>query len=298
MYFPPGNYIVQAGQIAATIPGVYFMGSGLGNAVLTVKAGTAGDTISITNTGSYLSGIGEIGGGVIDGLTIDGTNAGAGSCGIHAGDIESLQFDCWVLNFNNSGGSGITQGIGVKLDNRHYWTERSEGTIRAYDNWCGVYFGQSNPSGYNSFARTNLTLFITSPSTYSDSSSQMGAEACGVIIADGAVVYDATLQIVGNFGGQSRAPVSPATYGAVLYIMDTSNGSGSRMTNSALNIGVESGSDPYVPYSIYLDASNNSISNTIGFWDFGPEATEFKACNNSNNLTGHIGPLRNITVAT
>lgn len=90
------------------------------------------------------------GGGFLD-MCIDGTNAGAGSCGIHFGDVESIDIErVCVRNFSGAGSKGIWQ------DNHIWWTEKAHVHAMCFLNTRNYY--ASVTVGASTTIATGVTL--------------------------------------------------------------------------------------------------------------------------------------------
>lgn len=157
---PPGTYKLGATSDIGNIgPMVNLIGAGR-NAVTLAYYGT-GDCIRMFNPVRPSSDTFDTIAawhGVINGFTIDGTNAGAGACGLHYGDTEGgvLGPDLFIKNFS-SAPAGVPAGVGSAAVG-------SGGTFAA-----GTYFwvvtattrtGESTRSG-----QTNATLVLNGSAT-------------------------------------------------------------------------------------------------------------------------------------
>ena len=151
VFLTPGVFDWLCGQVVIAQAGIYIQGAGLG--ATTVRARGTGDCVRMYSTQDYTHGWG----GGVKGLFIDGTNAGAGSCGIHAGDIYQLQWDAGAGFFQGSGSKGIW------LDNQYFWAEDMSGHLFVQQNTTNLVFDNSaNLSGQatGSFARASLTVVM------------------------------------------------------------------------------------------------------------------------------------------
>jgi hypothetical protein len=128
---------VAAGNIAVLGPGTYYLSVTVGPlvtgqwvictpGVLINWLGT-GDCFRWVDASTYTART-LTGGGLLGRPVIDGTSAGAGSTGLHFGDILGFQFDVNVQNFASTG------DIAIHPDNQNYWTEQAIG--RAYISNC------------------------------------------------------------------------------------------------------------------------------------------------------------------
>jgi hypothetical protein len=156
VYLPAGTYRTSA-TITANVANTTVRILGDANWATRIDYHGAGDCLRMYDSSSYRSRTSH--GSGISGLTIDGSNAGAGaaSAGLHAGDI--LQFGC-DISVQNVTGSG---SIGVHLDNTYCWTEQLQGRIYAKTCSTNVMFDNSaNASGQatGSFERLVLDIFV------------------------------------------------------------------------------------------------------------------------------------------
>lgn len=250
----PGTWYLTCGSVAITDPGRYIYARGC-----VINAVGTGDVFSWSFSGTY-SGLTTVNGGLLGRPVIDGTSAGAGSAGIHAGDIESLEFDVCVKNFSGAG------SVGVHFDNRNYWTERLNARIWANNCATGVLFDVSGATtSTNSYARGQVMCYIT----------QANATFDGVVFNNGAVLYDGTLGIFGNFQSSGSALTS-----AMLRVTGTvpaghpGAGNGSAVRNGALWIGAECASGANTPTTIILGGGSNGIGPVIGAVDTGANFTQ------------------------
>jgi hypothetical protein len=184
IYFPAGTYKI-ASTITIAVPGVYLAGDGMLATVINYTG--TGDCIRMYSTASYASGWG---GGIRD-LTIDGSGASAGACGIHAGDIYQLQWNAGVRQFQGSGSKGIW------FDNQYFWAEDMYGHLFCQQNTSNLIFDNSaNTSGTatGSYARTVLTAVLDCKGV-----------GDAVVLRNGAQLYGSTLNFTGNMDYSSSA---------------------------------------------------------------------------------------------
>ena len=181
--FPPGNF-KQLGPVTANVndTAVYIQGSG--RIATTIYYYGSGDSLRIYDSSNYSARV-NFGGG-LKGLTIDGTNTSGAATGLHMGDIFQYEVDFSVQNFT------VTGSIGAHFDNEYYWTEQLHGDVFAVNCASHVVFDTGN-TGTNSFARAHLTLWID----------QSNANINGVVLQNGAVIYDGAIGIFGNFTSSS-----------------------------------------------------------------------------------------------
>jgi hypothetical protein len=178
--FLPGTYKITSG-VTITSPGVYL--HALVPGTVTINYTGSGDCIRMYST-TLTTPNGVYGGGVTGGIIIDGTSASAGACGIHAGDIFRMRWDCTVRDFQGTGSKGFW------FDNQYHWAEQMYGQIFAEACTTHVQFDNSaNPNGSatGSFDRALLDINID-------------AKGKGnlVILANGASIHDGRVTIVGN----------------------------------------------------------------------------------------------------
>jgi hypothetical protein len=152
VYFPAGVYRVNS-TITCSQPGVIFMGAGKSATI--IKYYGSGDCIRIYST-TLTSPNGVYGGGVKQ-LMIDGTNASAGACGLHLGDIFRPELDVAIRDFQGTGSKGLW------LDNQYNWCEQLTGQVFVEACTSHVVFDNSaNVTGNatGSFDRTVLDIFL------------------------------------------------------------------------------------------------------------------------------------------
>lgn len=270
IYVPAGTFTISSTLTCTAVP-VYFVGDGAWASILSFIG--SGDCLRIYD-GSTYSGRRKYSGGVI-GITIDGAKAGAGSCGLHVGDLLQYELDLTVQNFSGTG------GVGVHLDNNYYWTEQLFGRIYAQNCASHVVFdwttGTSTTSS-GSFERCDLDVYLD----------QMNARFDGVVFQNGAFITNGSLKIRGNFGS-SGSSVSSAALRLTGYQSANGYSSYSGIVDSMLDIGVECGSGSYTPQTIVFGASGNSISGCYGALNFGAAGNTFTASNNVKNVFNFLG---------
>ena len=153
---------------------VYFVGDGAWATIVSFNG--TGDCFRIYDSSTYSSRT-KFAGGIV-GITIDGSNAGAGSAGLHVGDLLQYEVDLTVQSFTGTG------SIGVHFDNNYYWAEQLFGRIYAQDCASHVVFdwtsGTSTTSS-GSFERCDLDIYID----------QWDASFDGVVFRNGAFVTTA-----------------------------------------------------------------------------------------------------------
>lgn len=197
-----------------------------------------------------------------------------GSSGLHMGDIAALEVDVLIRSFNAGPAS-----IGAHLDNQYHWTERMRGRIDTSGCYNAVVFDTGNASGAGtsteSFGRTDLTIMVTTNNPNYN----------GVVLANGALLYDSRLRIAGNFGSGSSAlsanPYAPSYSPAVLTMSgrDRSNNP-SKINTSQLLIQVEAGAGAFPPQTIVSNiADGNAIRSCTGVLDFQGSPTLFTPSN-------------------
>ncbi len=270
VYIPAGNYKVASTVTCTAVP-VYFVGDGAWATVISFTG--TGDCFRIYDSSTYSSRT-KFGGGVV-GLTIDGSKAGAGSTGLHAGDLLQYEVDLTVQSFNGAG------SIGVRFDNNYYWMEQLFGRIYAQNCASHVVFdwtSSTSTTSSGSFERCDLDIYVD----------QWDASFDGVVFKNGAYITDGSMKIRGNFGSSKTAVSSAALR---LTGNRTANGySGySGIVNSHLDIGVECGAGAYTPQTIAFGAGQNSISSCYGALNFGAAGNTFTASNNANNVFNFMG---------
>jgi hypothetical protein len=270
IYIPAGTYLISSTLTCTTVP-VYFLGDGAWATVISFTG--TGDCFRVYDSSTYGDRTKFAGG--FSGITIDGTKAGAGSSGLHAGDLLQYELDLTVQNFYGTG------SIGVHLDNNYYWTEQLFGRIYAQNCTSHVVFDwttATSSTSSGSFERCDLDLYLD----------QVNAGFDGVVFRNGAYVTNGSLKIRGNFGSSTSAVSSAALR---LSGYESANGytSYSGIVDSMLDIGVECGSGSHTPQTIVFGASENSISGCYGALNFGAAGNTFTESNNSGNVFSFIG---------
>lgn len=271
VYLPAGKYKVTSTLTCTTVP-AYFLGDGAW-ATVVAFSGT-GDCFRVYDSTTYSSRTRYSGG--FNGITIDGTGAGAGSSGLHVGDIVQYELDVTVQNFSGSG------SIGVHLDNAYYWTEQLHGRI--YAQYCASHVvfdwtGTAETSS-GSFERCDLDIYID----------QEHAAFDGVVFKNGAYTGNSSLRIRGNFG-ESSSSVSSAVLRLTGSKSNDSYSSYSGIVNGMIDIGVECASGTYTPQTIVFGSSGNTLAACYGALNFGLAGNTFKASNNNGNISGFQGPV-------
>ena len=268
VYIPAGTYKISSTLTCTAVP-VYFVGDGAWASIISFTG--TGDCFRIYDNTVYNSRL-KNGGGIV-GITIDGTHAGAGSSGVHMGDVLQYELDLTVQNFFGAG------SIGVHLDNNYYWTEQLFGRI--YAQWCTSHVvfdwtSSTATTSSNSFERCDLDIYIDS-----------GAND-GVVLRNGAYITNGSLKIRGNSGFSATAVSS-----AVLRLTGSGDANGysgdSGITNSMLDIGVECAKPttayPYTPQTIVFGtAAYNKITDCYGALNFGANGEAFTPSNNDGNI--------------
>ena len=177
VYLPAGTYEVSSTLTAP--PPVRIIGASKDQ--VTFNFTGSGDCLRVHTTTS-LAGYAKA---ILEGFTIDGTHASAGSAGLHYGDTIQGHLDIAVNNFQGAGSKGVW------FDNQYNYTEMTTGRLYVKANTVNVLFDNSaNPSGTatNSFDRTVLDIFIN----------QNGV-GDGIVFQNGALMFDGRLSLYGNF---------------------------------------------------------------------------------------------------
>lgn len=258
LFFPVGIYKIGSGGDIGNI-GPFVSLIGAGHTSVTFDYHGSGDCIRLFNSVNPASGTFDTlsaWAGVIDGITIDGTNAGAGARGIHYGDTEGgvLGPDLHIRNFSGSG------SVGLYMDNAVSWTENIYGRVVLYNCTTAVLFDVSTMSSNFSFEYNHLLFKIYAL-----------ANQNGVVLQNGAWYRNGELQILGNFALHTSSQSN-----ACLTLTGQYNGGQpfSQITLSRLDIQVETnstlvgGTNP--PQTInFGDVLNNAIYNCVGVLNFG-----------------------------
>ncbi|HUN36583.1 MAG TPA: glycosyl hydrolase family 28-related protein [Trebonia sp.] len=270
VYMPAGTYTISSTLTCTTVP-VYFVGDGAWATVISFTG--TGDCFRVYDSSTYGSRK-KFGGGFV-GVTIDGSKAGAGSAGLHVGDLLQYELDLTVQNFSGAG------SIGVHLDNNYYWTEQLYGRIYAQYCTSHVVFdwtSTTSTTSSGSFERCDLDIYVNQDSAKFD----------GVVFQNGAFVTNGSLKIRGNFGASSSA-VSSAALRLTGYKSVNGYTSYSGLVDSMIDIGVECASGTYPTQTIAFGASGNSISGCYGALNFGAAGNTFAPSNNNGNVFNFMG---------
>jgi hypothetical protein len=273
VYLPAGTYKVSTTVTCTTVP-AYFVGDGVWATTLAFTG--TGDCVRIYDPTTYSSRTRYAGG--FCGITIDGTHAGAGSTGLHVGDLLQYELDVTVQSFTGTG------SIGVHLDNAYYWTEQLHGRIYAQYCTSHVVFDCSGSltTSSGSFERCDLDIYID----------QEDANYDGVVFRNGAFTGNGSLRIRGNFASTTTTVSS-----AVLRVTGSTPAGreypgASGIVDGMLDIGVECGSQAYTPQTIVFGSSANTIWGCYGALNFGIGGdTTFSPSNNAGNVGAFQGPV-------
>ena len=271
--FGPGTVRVNtAGTLNNPGPGVYIQGAGLW--ATTVMFHGTGDLFRVWNP-NYLTA--TVFGGGITGLMLDGTSAGAGSAGLHAGDLLQYRIDIGVRHWNGTGSKG------VHFDNQVIQTEQVIGRIWAQNCAAHVVFDVAPgaaPGASGSFDRAILAIFID----------QQNA-GDGVVFQNGAYMVNGALAVFGNFSNSAAAN----SYAVLRLTGQTPSGvtgvSYSNIQKCRLDIGVECDNAlAHAPQTVNVGGANNGVTNCYGILDFSSGAP-FAASNIGSGLYDFFGPV-------
>lgn len=248
---PSGTWYLNAGGISVTQAGIWI------NAPGTYISGVGtGDLIRMQSTDSTFA---IVGGGVVGFPTFDGTNMGAGSCPVHLGDFLQAQVEAYVQNFTGTG------SIGVHFDNANLWTEQILARIYASNCTQHVVFDVSGAlTSTQSYGRADVQVYVN----------QSNAAYDGLVVQNGAEIYDGAIALRGNFIGSSSALTSCA-----LRITGTvpaghpGAGNPARVTDCRLDFGLECGSGAHTPTTIIRGSNSNGIFQCYGIMDFGGQSS-------------------------
>jgi hypothetical protein len=273
VYLPAGTYKVTSTLTCTTVP-AYFLGDGAWATILEFSG--TGDCVRIYDPTTYNSRTRYSGG--FCGITIDGINAGAGSAGLHVGDLLQYELDLTVQNFRGTG------SIGVHLDNAYYWTEQLYGRIYAQSCTSHVVFDCSGSltTSSGSFERCDLDIYLN----------QENANYDGVVFRNGAFTGNGSLRIRGNFASDTAAVSA-----AVLRLTGSTPAgrqfpSASGIQNGMLDIGVECGPNTFTPQTIAFGSAANTIWGCHGAVNFGIAGYDhFSSSNNASNFGNFWGPV-------
>lgn len=269
---PSAQWYIECGQVVINRSGLYINAPGT-----YINAVGTGDVIRMyDNSGTFWP---VYGGGITGFPVIDGTSAGAGSCAIHMGDLFRAVCDAGVQNFTGAG------SIGVHFDNANYWTEQLYGRIYAANCTQHVVFDVTGATtSTSSFARASLGIYVN----------QTTASYDGLVLQNGAQVYNGDIALRGNFVGSASALTS-----AVLRVTGTVPaghpfaGGFSQVNNCRLEVGCEVNSGfAHVPSTMLFGANGNVISNCYGILDYGGGSGTFTAAVRIGNIFPFNGAIR------
>jgi hypothetical protein len=240
----------------------YFVGSGRGT-VLNYSA--TGDCFRVFNP--VFGGASVYGGGIKQ-LTVDGTNAGPGSNGIHLGDLSTYEPDCAVQNFSGAGSAGVL------FDNQIWFTEETHGYLWLSNCATHLAFNVGGAlTSSNSFGYSELDVQILAKQNQD-----------GIALQNGALFYNSPgFKIRGNFQGTPGANTS-----AVLRITgqipaghpDAGGFSAIHSADFDLVAECNSATGPNAPQTIaYGDPSGNQILGCTGVMDFAQGTLPFAVTN-------------------
>ena len=181
----PGTWYWVHDQVVIPQSGVSIIHRGPKWSCIVNAVGT-GDTLQMYSTTSYSSGGGGPAGGGCEGFIIDGTSAGAGSAGLHIGDIYNLALDVGVRHFQGAGSKAAWfdnryAANGCEQMHGRLWVETSTTHVQFDVNPAATYA----PSG--SFDRIDLTVFVDGK-----------GKGDIVVLNNGAYIVDGKLEILGN----------------------------------------------------------------------------------------------------
>ena len=223
------------------------------------------------------------GGGVLD-LAIDGTNAGAGSCGLHYGDMRAGELRLAVLNFTTGAGDG---SIGVHFDNQYSWTEECHGYLWLSNCTQNIVFDMSgNTTSTNSFGYSDF---------YTEILAKVNQD--GVVFQNGARYYNSRLLVKANFAG-SGSPQSNAVLRITGQIPagHPNAGAYSIVNFCRLDVQAETTSGADQPVTIaFGSAGNNAIAGCTGIMNFAT-GVAFGHATNATNSFQFDGPVFGDTV--
>jgi len=229
---PGSTYYIEAGEITLST-GQYINGQGA-----FISAVGTGDVIRLVDTSTYDDRNPLGGGGILGFPAIDGTSAGAGSNGIHAGDIFQMRLDAAVQNFTGAGDTGVL------FDNQYYQAEQMKARLYVSNCTQAVAFTSSNSGSANgSFDRGDTDIYLD---LFNGQSGVLLEEGSGWFTGGG------HLGIYGNITGGATA--------ATVLELTGSGTNGDSQLSCQLEIDVEQdGAGPY-PQTISFGGGSNIIA--------------------------------------
>lgn len=260
VYFPAGDYRTTS-TITCTSALVSFLGAG--SAVVTIKSSSTGDTLRVYSpTFNHTSAFSQtFFAGKIGGITIDGTNAGSVSSGLHYGDLMGGRFEDLVIqNFTGASATGLW------MDNVIGWCEGMTWSgVQVFNCTTCIKFdvnsGAGSGSGFASFAYSDYGAIKLCPLANQD----------GIVINNGCLVVPLRMDVTGNFG-QS---ISGGNTGAMLRITGSSTSAGglsySSLTGNFSFLGEtdwDGGAGATPHQTINVDSNFNNRFEVTGFLYF------------------------------
>ena len=236
---PPGTYRLNSTVAAAIAPGQTVQINGAGLEATILNSYVTGDAVRMYGTSFSGQTYGQ--GSGINNLTIDGTNAGAASNGLHIGDLNAIRTNVQIRHFNGTGSANLF------LENTINWTEQADIRALLVDGTQSVVFSKSG-TGTNSFGYGNFDFTIWPGA---------GAGQDGIVFQSGALVYHGSLRVRGNFQSSSSALTN-----AVLRFTGASHVAGAH-----LDVQVEVPTGTYKPTTVIMDGSS-TINGCYGILDF------------------------------
>lgn len=267
----PGTYYMNTtvgplvtGQWILCLPGVFINWKG------------TGDCFRFTDSSTYTTRT-RAGAGIIGRPIIDGTSAGAGSCGLHAGDILGLRFDIAVQNFTGSG------DIAVYLDNEVYWTEQAIGVAHILSCTQDVVLDCGGAtSSQGSYDRSDFTFYVQHTTFTGDS----------ITWQNGAYLVGGRFRLFGNYGSSASAFTQ-----AVMTITGSAPAGHvagpSGLAQCEIDINIESdGGHANTFQTINFGSTSNGIVNCSGNISFGPgnQFTQSNVTDIASQFT-FVGPV-------
>ena len=267
----PGQWYWKPGGVSPVklATGQTLVIDGHWGAVINAVGGASGDMLRMYNPspqpGNYNGNAFSLRSG-IRGLIIDGTNAAAGSTGLHLGDLMNLQTDVIIQHFNGA------NSVNLHLDNTVSWTEQADIRAGLIDGTTNVLFEISG-TGAVSYGYGNYDFSI-----------QASPGQDGVVFKAGSLLYSSHLKIRGNFGASTAfASNAVLRFTGVSPAGTSPAGAPSQSFSTVFDVDVECNAGPTGgtagPYTLFIDKPSGCFANGTGQMNFTSTGGNFHAAN-------------------
>lgn len=245
-YIAAGSFQVIRSGVYLNAPGVFINGVGTGD-VIYMHDQNSGGTWPV------------YGGGILGYPVIDGSNMGAGSRGVNMGDLFQGVAEVFVQNIPGAG------SIGAYFPNLFFWTEQFRCRVFATNCTAHVVFDVAGATtSTESFARLNGEFYVD----------QVTPSYDGVVLQNGADIYDGSFVLRGNWAGSASALTSCALrLTGTVPVGHPGAGNFSLIQQSHVDIQIECGTGANTPTTMLRGNSNNKILGCYGVMDFNQNFT-------------------------